>query len=312
MDHNPFVYGEVVPAAAFVEPRRRAGPAGRRPRRRAEGLPDLAAPVRQVVAHPAGARGSGPAGRADRRGHGQQLQLVRGVSRGLRAGADGGRNPMGSRAHLAARKPSGSARAEVRYTPGESPLGSLTVSFPSVRSDRDVSRLAQEVFALAGPPGRSPPTQGRRRARRVSGDRRIQRRLGRARDARGRPASARGRIRVCRLGAEPDGADAQAEAAVLQSGSGDAAREDSRPTNSPPSIDGRFSRSGLQAGARSRRCHRRSRRQPALRRPAPRARDLGRGALGRPPARHARRSCTRRCAACSPSRRRCSRRSGSV
>jgi hypothetical protein len=45
-----------------------------------------------------------------------------------------------------------SARAEVRYVPD--PLlatpgsGSLSVSFPSVRSDRDVSRLAQEVFAL--------------------------------------------------------------------------------------------------------------------------------------------------------------------
>src|SRR5207253_1862695 len=45
-----------------------------------------------------------------------------------------------------------SARAEVRYmpdptlaTPGS---GSLSVSFPTVRSERDVSRLAQEVFAL--------------------------------------------------------------------------------------------------------------------------------------------------------------------
>ena len=45
-----------------------------------------------------------------------------------------------------------SARAEVRYvpdptltTPGS---GSFSVSFPTVRSDRDVSRLAQEVFAL--------------------------------------------------------------------------------------------------------------------------------------------------------------------
>lgn len=41
-----------------------------------------------------------------------------------------------------------SARAEVRYAPDASPLGALTVSFPGVRSDRDVSRLAQEVFAL--------------------------------------------------------------------------------------------------------------------------------------------------------------------
>jgi len=45
-----------------------------------------------------------------------------------------------------------SARAEVRYepdptltTPGK---GSLSVSFPSVRSEREISRLAQEVFAL--------------------------------------------------------------------------------------------------------------------------------------------------------------------
>jgi len=44
-----------------------------------------------------------------------------------------------------------SARAEVRYTPDATPApgsGSLTVSFPNIRSDRDVSRLAQEVFAL--------------------------------------------------------------------------------------------------------------------------------------------------------------------
>src|SRR5205823_5169484 len=41
-----------------------------------------------------------------------------------------------------------SARAEVRYSPGGSSLGDLSVSFPNVRSDRDISRLAQEVFAL--------------------------------------------------------------------------------------------------------------------------------------------------------------------
>src|SRR5690349_8412197 len=41
-----------------------------------------------------------------------------------------------------------SARAEVRYAPDQSPLGALTVSFPAVRSDRDVSRLAQDVFEL--------------------------------------------------------------------------------------------------------------------------------------------------------------------
>ncbi|MGB7219573.1 MAG: hypothetical protein WBD07_12290 [Vicinamibacterales bacterium] len=41
-----------------------------------------------------------------------------------------------------------SAKAEVQYSPGAAPLGSISVSFPGVRSERDQSRLAQEVFAL--------------------------------------------------------------------------------------------------------------------------------------------------------------------
>ena len=41
-----------------------------------------------------------------------------------------------------------SARAEVRYAQDANPLGALTVSFPTVRTDRDISRLAEEVFAL--------------------------------------------------------------------------------------------------------------------------------------------------------------------
>jgi AAA+ ATPase superfamily predicted ATPase len=42
-----------------------------------------------------------------------------------------------------------SARAEVRYNPDPAaPAGPLTVSFPGVRTGRDVSQLAQEVFAL--------------------------------------------------------------------------------------------------------------------------------------------------------------------
>jgi hypothetical protein len=41
-----------------------------------------------------------------------------------------------------------SARAEIRYAPDVTPLGALTVSFPNVHSERDVSRLAQEVYAL--------------------------------------------------------------------------------------------------------------------------------------------------------------------
>ena len=41
-----------------------------------------------------------------------------------------------------------SARAEVRPAAAASPIGALTVSFPTVRSERDISRLAEEVFAL--------------------------------------------------------------------------------------------------------------------------------------------------------------------
>ena len=39
-------------------------------------------------------------------------------------------------------------RPEVRVEPDEAGRGSLAVSFPAVRSERDVARLAQEVFAM--------------------------------------------------------------------------------------------------------------------------------------------------------------------
>ena len=41
-----------------------------------------------------------------------------------------------------------SARTEIRYAPQDRALGTLSVSFPAVRNDRDLSRLAQEVFSL--------------------------------------------------------------------------------------------------------------------------------------------------------------------
>ena len=146
---NPFVYGEVVPAAAFVdrvvELDRLVGDlaAG------AEDLPDLAAPLRQVVADPPRAGGDGAARRAHRRGHRQQLQLLRRVSRRLRPGAGRRRNPVGPRADLAARRdPVGARRGPLRAR-RRRPLGALhrrrsPASGPTATS----SRLAQEVFAL--------------------------------------------------------------------------------------------------------------------------------------------------------------------
>jgi hypothetical protein len=54
----------------------------------------------------------------------------------------------GDRARSWLREMIRSARAEVRYAVDAGPLGALSVSFPGVRSERDISRLAQEVFAL--------------------------------------------------------------------------------------------------------------------------------------------------------------------
>ena len=144
---NPFVYGEVVPAAAFVnrvaELDRLVGDLAAV----AENLPDLAAPLRQVVADPPRAGGHGPARRAHGRDHRQQLQLVRRVSRRLRPGAGRRRDQVGPGAAPGFATPSG-RRGPRSATPPTSPLGALTVSFPSVRTERDVSRLAQEVFEL--------------------------------------------------------------------------------------------------------------------------------------------------------------------
>jgi hypothetical protein len=57
----------------------------------------------------------------------------------------------------------GATRPEIRIEPeaGGKGKGKLAVSFPGARTDRDVSRLAQEVFAL---PGRIAEARGRRLA----------------------------------------------------------------------------------------------------------------------------------------------------
>ncbi len=187
----------------------------------------------------------------------------------------------------------------------------LSVKFPSVRTDRDISRLAADVFALPGRLSESAQDPHRRRARRISGDQRIQRRQRRARVARGRSASTQRRLRVRRIRAQPDGADARAETAVLQSRPGDAARE-----NSSRSLF-RVHRVEIfenrhQAGSRPRRVDRRSCRQHAVRRAAARPRELGRRARRGQAADWRRRSARRRCTGCWPSRTRCSRPSGSA
>ena len=147
---NPFVYGEVVPAAAFVDREVGARSPDRRSAGRPEDLPDLAAPLRQVVARPPGARRGSTSRRADGRSHRQQLQLVRRVPRRLRAGARRRSRRALDRARAALRELLARTRPRSTSSRIRPAAGRLAVSFPAVRTDRDVSRLAQEVFALPG------------------------------------------------------------------------------------------------------------------------------------------------------------------
>jgi uncharacterized protein len=148
---NPFVYGEVVSAATFVnrvvELDRLIGDlsSGQKiflisPRR--YGKSSL---IRQALKSLA--RGGTLTVEVTVSSFSSYVAFLEGYARALMAA-----ETKWDRARIWLSEAVRSARAEVRYvpdptlaTPGS---GSLSVSFPSVRSDRDVSRLAQEVFAL--------------------------------------------------------------------------------------------------------------------------------------------------------------------
>ena len=146
---NPFVYGEVVPAAAFVnrvvELDRLVGDlaAGQKvflisPRR--YGKSSL---IRHALA--AVARRGMLTIEITVSSFSSYVAFLEGYARALISA-----ETRWDRARTWLRDVVHTARAEVRYAPDASPLGALTVSFPNVRSERDVSRLAQEVFALPG------------------------------------------------------------------------------------------------------------------------------------------------------------------
>jgi uncharacterized protein len=146
---NPFVYGEVVPVAAFVnrvvELDRLVGDlaAGQKvflisPRR--YGKSSL---IRHALA--AVARRGTLTIEITVSSFSSYVAFLEGYARALISA-----ETRWDRARTWLREVVHSARAEVRYAPDASPLGALTVSFPNVRSERDVSRLAQEVFALPG------------------------------------------------------------------------------------------------------------------------------------------------------------------
>jgi uncharacterized protein len=140
---NPFVYGEVVPASAFVD--------------RVDELDhlveDLAAAQKVFLISPRRYGKSSLIRQAlaamSRRGaltvevtvssFSSYVAFLEGYARAL-VGAEA----RWDRARAWLREAVRSARAEIR----PAPLGGLMVSFPTVRSERDISRLAQDVFAL--------------------------------------------------------------------------------------------------------------------------------------------------------------------
>src|SRR5262245_37740029 len=144
MAANPFVYGEVVPAAAFinrvVELERLVGDLGAgqkvfliSPRR--YGKSSL---IRQALASLA--RGGTLTVNVTVSSFSSYVAFLEGYARAL-AAADAGTDRRGSWLREAIR----SARAEVRFEPRST---APAVSFPAVRTEREVSKLAEEVFTL--------------------------------------------------------------------------------------------------------------------------------------------------------------------
>jgi uncharacterized protein len=144
---NPFVYGEVVPAAAFVN---RVAEIDRL-------VSDLASAQKIFLISPRRYGKSSLIRRAlsamARRGaltvevtvssFSSYVAFLEGYTRAIVAAETGWDRPASW-----LREAIRSARAEVRHAPAASRPGGMTVSFPNVRSERDVSRLAQEVFTL--------------------------------------------------------------------------------------------------------------------------------------------------------------------
>ena len=144
---NPFVYGEVVPAAAFVD---RVVELDRL-------IADLAAAQKVFLISPRRYGKSSLVRHAlaamARRGaltvevtvssFSSYVAFLEGYARALVAA-----ETRWDRARSWLLEVIRSTRPEIRVSPQADPLGGLTVSFPNVKSERDISRLAQEVFTL--------------------------------------------------------------------------------------------------------------------------------------------------------------------
>ena len=145
---NPFVYGEVVPASAFVDREEELERLTRdlqaaqkifliSPRR--YGKSSL---VRQALK--AMVRGGALVVDVTVSSYSSYVGFLEGYARALVSV-----ETQPDRVRTWLRDMLG-VRSEVRLEPGDAGRGRLAVSFPAVRTDRDVSQLAQEVFALPG------------------------------------------------------------------------------------------------------------------------------------------------------------------
>jgi uncharacterized protein len=146
---NPFVYGEIVPVAAFVDREveldrlSRDLLAGQKvflisPRR--YGKSSL---VRQTLR--SAARSGAITVDVQVSSYSSYVAFLEGYARALAAA-----ETRLERARSWLAEMFSGVRPEVRIEPDEAGRGQLAVSFPAVRSDRDVSRLAEQVFALPG------------------------------------------------------------------------------------------------------------------------------------------------------------------
>ena len=146
---NPFVYGEVVPRTAFVD---RVAEIDRLTRDLLAGQKVfLISPrrygksslLRQALAE-AGRRGA-LAVEVTVSSYSSYVAFLEGYARALVSLETGADRALGW-----LRDRLGGIRPEVRIEPDAKGAAALMLSFPSARTPRDVSRLAQEVFALPG------------------------------------------------------------------------------------------------------------------------------------------------------------------
>jgi hypothetical protein len=144
---NPFIYGEVVPAAAFVD---RVVELDRL-------VGDLAAAQKVFLISPRRYGKSSLVRHAlaamSKRGaltvdvtvssFSSYVAFLEGYARAVLAA-----ETRWDRARVWLRETIRSTRPELRYEAGPAATASLVVAFPAVRSERDIARLALEVFAL--------------------------------------------------------------------------------------------------------------------------------------------------------------------